>query len=620
MNRHTRRATAKKKEQGLNTQAADDFAAAYNGVLGQMREGRYLEAQLSCRQGLEKNPDHPEILHLMALVCFNAKQFDDAVEWACRAISKEPKPPYLTTLGTILLNQGRREEAIKTFEKAVDLKPDDADLWKNLGIALVELERPTDAILIFQHAMKLNPHHWDAANNVALLLYQLERLGEALVYFNLCNALQPNHAPTLQMRALTLHGLQRFEEALTDNGRALELDPTNADTSNNAGLALQSLRRNEEALSWFDRAFELRPSFVETLNNKAWSLVELRRLDEAFAVYHRAKAIDPSQVATDWNLALLHMLTGSFEAGWAGRETRWKVKGLPVTSLNVSKPTWLGDEPIAGKTILLYTDEGLGDAIQFSRYVPMVAARGARVILLVEDAIYPLLSGLTGVLQCARKSAGTVPAFDFHCPLSSLPLVFGTKVDTIPVEKFYLPRPAAHRVQVWEDRLGPHHRLRVGLVWSGNPKHKNDRNRSIPLRTLFRILDVGATFVSLQKEARHDDQASLLERSDIVDLSAHLADFADTAALVACLDLVITVDTSVAHLAGALGCPTWILLPYTPDYRWLLDRDDSPWYPTARLYRQTETREYESVLDRVRAELVELISAGTPLRGDEVIE
>jgi hypothetical protein len=222
--------------------------------------------------------------------------------------------------------------------------------------------------------------------------------------------------------------------------------------------------------------------------------------------------------------------------------------------------------------------------------------------------VYPLLSALSGVSQSFPKSASTLPAFDMHCAMSSLPLAFGTRLDTIPFGILYLPAPAESRVQAWQDRLGPHNKLRVGLVWSGNPNHSNDHNRSVPLRTLSRLLDADATFVSLQKDVRPDDAAALRKRSDIIDLTADLTDFVATAALVSCLDLVITVDTSVAHLAGAMGCPTWILLPYTPDYRWLLDRDDSPWYPTVRLFRQTETRDYVTVVDRVRTALLGLVA------------
>jgi hypothetical protein len=264
-----------------------------------------------------------------------------------------------------------------------------------------------------------------------------------------------------------------------------------------------------------------------------------------------------------------------------------------------------------GKTIVICADEGLGDTIHFARYVPMVVALGARVILVVDPPAVPLLSGLPGIIQCLAKSGATLPAFDMHCPICSLPLAFGTRLDTIPAETAYLPAPAADRVLAWEQRLGnlgkSRAKLRVGLVWSGNPQHKNDHNRSMPLRLLSRTLDIDATFVSLQKDPRPADQTTLLERPEIVDLTADLHDFSETAALISCLDLVITVDTSVAHLAAALGRPTWILLPYTPDYRWLLDRDDSPWYPTARLFRQSLGGDYGEVLDRVRAELAALV-------------
>jgi hypothetical protein len=271
---------------------------------------------------------------------------------------------------------------------------------------------------------------------------------------------------------------------------------------------------------------------------------------------------------------------------------------------------WLGKEDIAGKTLLIAADEGLGDAIQFARYVPKLAARGARVILVAEDALCPLLSGLSGASQCIPKSVAVhgVPPFDFHCPLGSLPLAFGTRLDSIPADIPYLPPAAASRVQAWEARLGPHDKLRVGMVWSGNPAHKGDHHRSSSLRAYSAFLDLDATFVSLQKDPRPDDKGVLDERRDIVDLTAHLTDFAETAALISCLDLVITVDTSVAHLAGALGCPTWILLPHTPDFRWLLDRDDSPWYPSVRLFRQDASRDYAGVIERVRAELAILSS------------
>jgi hypothetical protein len=421
------------------------------------------------------------------------------------------------------------------------------------------------------------------------------------------------------LRALCLHSLQRFEESLADNLRAHALDPSDADVCNRIGDFMQLRARYDEALPWFDRALALREDFVEALLNRAFSLRHLRRFSEAFASYDRVKAIDPDNVIADWNLANLHLLTGNFETGWAQREVRWKMPMFTGHYPKFSQPMWQGDEPVDGKIILVQFDQGFGDTIQFARYLPMLAARGARVLLVIEDALYPLLSGMPGVSECfPRSAANNLPPFDMHCPMMRLPLAFGTRLDTIPAKIPYLPAPASDRVRVWQDRLedqlGPHDRLRVGLVWSGSLGHKNDHNRSSSLRAFSAMLDLDAAFVSLQKDPRPDDKLVLAERGEVVDLTAHLTDFMETAALISCLDLVITVDTSVAHLAGALGCPTWILLPYLPDWRWLLDRDDSPWYPTVRLFRQQESRDYAPVIDRMRAELAVLVSGYEPAK------
>ncbi len=565
---------------------------------------------MCCERALALDAGHADTLHLMGLLSLHAKQYDAAVEWVGRANREDPDKDYLVSLGTALQQQGLHEPALKAFDQAVQMQPDDAELWAQFAHALVLLHRPAEAILSLQRALRLNPRYWYAASNCAVLLLESDCFEEALVNFNLCDELQPLHAPTLHGRAMALHNLHRFEDALSDGRQAQALDPTNAGTCLNIGAALQKLGRHKEALQWFDRTLELRPNFVGALNNKASTLGEIHRFDEAIMVYRHVRRIDPENAEPDWNVALIQLLRGDFEAGWPAREARWKIPSLPGTVAypNLPQPRWLGEEDIEGKTILVCADEGLGDTIQFVRYVPMLAALGARVILLPQQSLYPLLSGLPGVSQCLPNLDEGLPAFDMHCPVTSLPLAFRTTLETIPAPTSYLPTPAADRRQVWEDRLGHHGRLRVGLAWSGNPKHKNDRNRSIPLHTFSSILDTDATFVSLQKDVTSVDKTTLIERTDIVDLTVHLTDFMETAALISCLDLVITVDTSVAHLAAALGRPTWILLPYTPDWRWLLDRDHSPWYPTARLFRQTETRDYASVLDRVRTELLMLVT------------
>jgi len=605
MNRRARRAKKSNIDAGALTPAAQCEAGHRY-----LQSGQALEAQLCCQRALAADPDHAGALHLMGLIAFRDKQYDHALEWMARAIAKDPKPDYLASLGAILSRQRRHEEALKAFDKAVQLKPDDASLWKQLGEALLALQRHHHALLSFQHVLKLNPRQQDAAYKCGVLLDAARRFEEAVTHLNLCDEILPNHAPTLQARARALLNSRKFEQALADNLRANALVPGNADTLNNIGACLQSLGREEEALVWFDRALERLPDTIEILNNKASILGQLQRFEEALALDDHIRARRLNNALTNWHLALLQMLLGDFESGWAGREARWTIPD-PSPYPTFSQPMWLGREPIEGKTILIHVDEGLGDTIQFIRYVPMVAARGGRVILVVERPLASLLSGFPGVSQCLAISDEPLPAFDMHCPIGTLPMVFGTRLDTIPAEAAYLPPPKEQHAQAWNERLGPRNKLRVGLVWSGSRTHRNDHNRSTSLRVLSRILDVDATFVSLQKDPRPDDKLEL-ETSNIIDWTGELTDLADTAALVKCLDLVITVDTSVAHLAAALGSATWILLPWTPDYRWLLDRDDSPWYPTVRLFRQSKTRDYADVLDRVRAELIKLTIARHP--------
>jgi tetratricopeptide (TPR) repeat protein len=611
MNRRERRAAAKTstKTSKQASGAAGGAATPYQAGMGHLQAGRYLDAQLCCEQALAADPDHADTLHLMGLLSLHAEQYDLALDWIARAIRRDPQPRYLMSLGIVRQRQGRLDEAIKAFDRVLQLKPDATEAWRHLGHLLVDLTRRHEALLIFQHVLKLDPRDWETADTCASLLVQAGRLDEAVTYFDLCCRIQPDRAATLKMRAHALSGLQRFEEGLADARRAHLLDPGDADTCTQIGVLLRRLGREEEALPWFDRALERQPDLQVAFTNKAFALAYLHRFTEAFAVYDALNVVDPGNAEAELGKSLLHLLTGNFEAGWAGREARLRIPGLPITHSNYLQPRWLGKVSIAGKTILIQVDEGLGDAIQFARYAPMLAALGARVILIVPDALQPLLAGLAGVSECHPSSADRLLAFDTYCLISSLPLAFGTRLETIPSATSYLPAPEQSRLQAWEGRLGPHDKLRVGLVWSGNPRHRDDHNRSIALRALAPLLQLDASFISLQKELRPADRATLLEWSRIVDPAAHLTDFVETAALVGCLDLVVTVDTSVAHLAAALGRPTWILLPYTPDYRWLLDRDDSPWYPTARLFRQSETRDYGSVIERVRTELAARIAA-----------
>jgi len=613
MNRSESRIADEASEKG-SEHSGPAMAAAHCAAGHQhMQAGRHLEAQLCCQQALEADPDHIDALQLMGLLALQARQFDHAIAWIARANQQDIGTDHLHSLGIALEQQGLHEWAFKAFDRGVALKPDDTELWAHRSDALANLARPEEALSSYNQLLRLDPRDAGAALRCGMLLIALKRPQQALVYLDLCDELLPDNATVLEQRGLALHHLKRYEEALAENLRAHALNPASFDACNNVGAALHWLRRDQEALPWFDKALALRPRSIPALLNKASALSQVLRIAEAIAVYRQVEAIDPGNADAEWNLSLLYLLTGNYETGWAAREVRWRAHMRPAGYPHFPQPMWLGEESVKDKTILVYADEGIGDTLQFVRYVPLLAARGARVILAVQDALQPWLADLSGVAQCIPRSA-SLPAFDMHIPLCTLPHAFGTRIDTIPAPRSYLPPPPAARVEAWErrlrQRLGAERKLRVGLVWSGNPQQMNDHNRSVPLRLLLPLLDVDASFVSLQKDPRPDDQA-LLARTSIIDLTADLTDFVETAALASCVDLVISVCTSVAHMAGGLGRPTWVLLSYAPDWRWLLDRDDSPWYPTIRLFRQSQSRDWDELVDRISAELALRIALPT---------
>jgi len=378
--------------------------------------------------------------------------------------------------------------------------------------------------------------------------------------------------------------------------------PGDAAVLNNRGVTLHKLRRFEQALASYDLALASRPDYTEALVNRGVTLSDLTRFDEALASYDQAIALRPDDADAHFFKSLSSLVTGDFERGWIEYEWRRKAPSARITTRHFSKPLWLGEDDIAGRTILLHSEQGFGDTIQFCRYVTLVAARGARVILEVEEPLCELMTSLAGATEVIAKGDPR-PDFDWHCPLPSLPLTFKTRLETIPSDVPYL-RVSKQAQEHWNALLGTGRGLRIGLAWAGNAKHVRDMERSIGLRDLLPLLEIDARFVSLQKELRAGD-AEILSRRNVLRFGGEFGDFADTAALISQLDLVISVDTAVAHLAGALGKPVWILLTHAPDWRWLLERDHSPWYPNARLFRQSETREWGSVTKRVRDALLE---------------
>jgi hypothetical protein len=413
----------------------------------------------------------------------------------------------------------------------------------------------------------------------------------------------------LSNRGVSLHELRRFEEALASCDRALALHPDHAEAHSNRGNALNGLTRFEEAAASYDRALALSPNYAEALTNRGVTLHMLKRDEEALSCYQRAVAMRPDFAEAHYNEGCCRLVTGDLHRGWQKYEWRWLLAEQRAEARrNFSEPLWTGAEDIAGKTLLLHAEQGFGDTIQFCRYVPLVVERGANVILEVQPALAVLMRTLPCAMQIIAHGEA-LPAFDMHCPLLSLPRAFDTELTTIPSTIPYL-RAAPPAATEWLTRLNAMRRPRIGLAWSGSPTHKNDHNRSIALASLLPALaGIDATFISLQREIRAADAATLVEQNDLVRLGEELKDFSDTAALISNLDLVVAVDTGVAHLAGALAKAVWVMLPYNPDWRWLLDRDDSPWYPTATLFRQDETRAWESVLRPIRSALRQYVHA-----------
>ena len=400
---------------------------------------------------------------------------------------------------------------------------------------------------------------------------------------------------------MALQACGRAAEAADAFVRVIRIAPGVAAVWANLGVVLIEIGQVDAALEALEMAINIDPQLAAAHANRAIALRELGRFEDALQASDQALTLAPDDPAALCNRSVCELLTGDLEQGFRDHENRWRLEPGLSQRRAFAAPQWFGQEDIAGKTLLIHAEQGFGDAIQFCRYAPMLAARGAHVVLEAPRPLLPVLRSLEGV-ETLVAAGDPLPRFDLHCPLMSLPLALGTRLETIPAESPYLVAPA-ERVARWSAELGPPAAPRVGLVWFGKPTHLNDRNRSIPLARFLGALPGGLELFSLQDRARPEDAAALAARPDICRFDGRLGDFGDTAALASLMDMVIAVDTSVAHLAAALGRPTWILLPFSPDWRWLLGRDDSPWYPSVRLFRQPARGDWDAALAEVRTAL-----------------
>lgn len=554
--------------------------------------GELAEAERIYRRVLEMSPRNAYALHLLVVVAHQCGKNEAALDLIDRALAIEPDLPDAWNNRANTLNALKRsEEALASYDRALALKPDYPGALTNRAFALMSLGRLEAALVSFDRALALQPDSAAALRNRGDALQALKRHAEALACFDTALSHDPEDAEVLNNRGNALHALGNLQEALASYDKALALRPSFPEALSNRANVLHALDRSEEALKDYDLAIELKPDFAQALGNRGNALGGLRRYEEALASYRAALRIDPANAETSVNEAMCHLVTGNFARGLDGYERRWQLAGRRDLKRNFAQPLWLGKESIAGKTLLLHCEQGFGDTIQFARYAQLLSEMDAKVLLLVQPALKRLMATLPGVDRVLAEGE-TLPDFDLHCPLLSLPLAFGTRVDSIPGGVPYL-KPPAGLVPKWIRKLPDTKGRRIGIFWSGRV------GRPIAVEALASLAGPDHCLVSLQKEVRPEDEGRLAQ-SKVLRFNAELSDFADTAALVSLLDLVISVDSAVAHLAGALGKSVWVLLPFNADWRWLTERADSPWYPTARLFRQPIPGDWKSVMAAVK--------------------
>ncbi|MEP6670567.1 MAG: tetratricopeptide repeat protein [Chthoniobacter sp.] len=545
----------------VTVQQAFDLAVQHH------QAGRLAEAEALYRQILAVQPQHADALHHLGVIAHQVGRHDLAVGWIQQAVTLNPgNPAAHGNLGEAWRALGRLDEAVAAYRGALGIRPDIPEVYNNLGNALKEQRRFDEAAAAYRHAILLQPLLAEAHSNLASVL-------------------------TNQGRA---------EEAIAACRRALELKADFAEAHSNLGAALAELGRFDEAVVADQRALEIRPDLAETHRNLGDALIELGRYDEALAAFHRALEIRPGDADASFSQSLAWLLHGDFARGWPAYERRWEAHRL--TRRNFSQPLWDG-AALPGARVLVYAEQGFGDAIQFIRYAELIAERGGQVIVECLPEMVELFRSARAVSEVVA-TGGTLPPFDVHVPMLSLPRIFQTTLEGIPRTAPYLS-PDPGRRALWRERLGSDRtRLRVGVAWSGSPRHRHTRKRDLPFEKLtprFRLESVEYFRLQVDDAAEANPPPSGI--SGMIDHREHIQDFADTAAFMAELDLIISVDTAVAHLAGALGRPVWTLLPFVPDWRWGLEREDTPWYPTMRLFRQPALGDWDTVVQRVAGEL-----------------
>jgi tetratricopeptide (TPR) repeat protein len=579
-----------------NPKFHNNLATAYLDIEDYPSAVNAYDKAIQCRE------DYVDAYFNKGIALIHLKKHDLAIQAFKQAISLDSNfAEALILLGNSLKEVGRVDEAIDSYAKAESLTPENAGLLYNLGNAYKAQNEFKLAIKQYDKCIAIAPDFIGAYVNRGVVLKELGSFEEALASQEQAILIDGKCAEAYLNSGNVLKELGRFEEAIVKYEHAITNKTDYIEAYLNRGVSLEKLNRSDEAIANFEKAISIKNDYVEAYFNKGSSLEKSNRFDEAIACYEKAISIKDDYADAYWNKSLVLLLKGQLSQGWSFYEWRWRIdKGGPEKR-PFSKPMLQQEEDIQGKTILLHAEQGLGDTLQFIRYVPMVIGLGAKVVLEVQESLFGFFQGMHGISRLLKRG-DPLPAFDLHCPLLSLPHVFKTELSSIPSPS-YFPALKETKLKAWRDRLGMKSKPRIGLVWSGSTLHKNDQKRSLSPSMLQSYLPKEIDFFCLQKEVR-DTDADILKLGNIHCLNEQIVDFTDTAALCDLMDLVISVDTSVAHLAGSQGKSTWLLLPFIPDWRWLLDRDDSPWYPSVKIYRQTSMGDWDSVLQKVRNDLL----------------
>lgn len=584
--------------------STDDFLV--DKAIKLINDGLTMPAVDLLRQVLPRHSHNARLLYLAGTAEMMLENYSESAVLLQRSLSLNPnQADTLCNLGLALSHLNDFKKAEQAFYAAISLKPDYAEAYNNLSwLSLEGLNNPEQALAAAHKATLLAPTFCEAYINRGNALLAINRLEAALESYEKALLLNPRFAAAQNNRGNALHKLGRFDESIAAYQRAISLNPNDADAYCNMGICYSDMGQATEALDALQQSVSINPFHANAHLSLAGLADQAGDLDLRLSHLNAAIALKPDFAKAHWNKALLKLLQGDFKEGFQLYEWGWKC-GFRGGDRGFSAPRWLGQTTLTGKRLLIHHEQGLGDAVQYARYVQMAVNMGADVIFETLAPLVPLLKTL--VPPCQLITMGSpLPPFDYYTPLMSLPLAFGTTLSNMPPSDPYLFADP-ERVARWDQALGCRTMPRVGLVWSGSVLHKNDQNRSMSLKLLAPLLSLPFEFHSLQKEFRDDDLVTVAELPMVKTHADAISDFADTAALISLMDIVISVDTSVAHVAGALGKPFWLMLPATPDWRWLLNRADSPWYPSARLFRQSGAGEWEGVIMEIRAALNQLL-------------